>query len=55
MRIWKYNTTKSGNYIIKTSKDFLISINGNTLSLKFNNNDVNNVNNNSIFQFIDTN
>ena len=55
MRIWKFTITNNGSYIIKTSKDFLIFINCNTLSLKLNNNDVNNIDNNSIFQFIDTN
>ena len=54
MKIWNFTNTKDGSYIIKTIRNnFLISINGNTLNLKLNDNDANSVNNNSIFQFID--
>ena len=55
MRRWNFTKTKNEMYLIKTNNDFLISINGNTLYLKPNDHDINNVNNNTIFQFIDTN
>ena len=50
MKVWKYICKNNRDYIIKTTNDLLISIEGNSLNLKDKNYEFNN---NSIFQFID--
>ena len=50
MKRWNYETIDE-SYIIKTCTNLFVSVDGNTLVLKDNNNN----NNYSIFQFIDSN